>query len=81
MDLGLKGKTAIITGDLMHHPCQIAHSDWPCTADHDDALAQSTRQKFIQSYADQPVLIIGTHFAGPTAGKIVSAGDTFRLEY
>ena len=23
-----KGETAIITGDMMHHPCQIAHPEW-----------------------------------------------------
>ena len=31
--------------------------------------------------ADRPVLIIGTHFAAPTAGKIVSDGEKFRLDY
>jgi len=30
-------------------------------------------------YADTPILIIGTHFAGPTAGKLVRNGDGYRL--
>ena len=30
--------------------------------------------------AGTPVLVIGTHFAGATAGRIVSDGDTYRLE-
>ena len=30
-------------------------------------------------YADTPTLIIGTHFAGPTAGKLVRDGDGYRL--
>jgi hypothetical protein len=25
-------------------------------------------------------LVIGTHFAAPTAGKIVADGDTYRLD-
>ena len=76
-----KGETAIITGDLMHHPCQIAHSHWQCTADSDNDQATRTRKQFLQTYSDEPVLIIGTHFAGPTAGKIISDGDTYRLDY
>jgi hypothetical protein len=29
--------------------------------------------------ADTPVLVIGTHFAGATAGHIVRDGDSYRL--
>lgn len=76
-----RGEEAIITGDLMHHPCQIVHPDWPDSADWDKQLAVRTRADFIERYADRPVLVIGTHFAGPTAGRIVSDGDTYRLDY
>lgn len=75
------GERAIITGDLMHHPCQIAHSHWQCTADHDPIQAEQTRANFLKTYADEPVLIIGTHFAGPTAGHLVNDGGTYRLDY
>ena len=40
-----------------------------------------TRARFLDSYADRPVLVIGTHFAGPTAGKLVRDGDSYRLDY
>jgi hypothetical protein len=30
-------------------------------------------------YADTPTLIIGTHFAGPTAGRLVRDGEVYRL--
>ena len=30
---------------------------------------------------DRPVLVIGTHFAAPTAGRIVRDGGTYRLDY
>ena len=75
------GEEAVITGDMIHHPCQIRHPDWSSTADHDGTLAAQTRDGFVHRYADRPVLIIGTHFAGPTAGRIVADGDTFRLDY
>ena len=76
-----KGEEAIITGDIFHHPCQIAHPDWCATADSDQAEAQTTRQSFLQQYADRPVLCIGTHFAGVTAGRLVRDGESYRLDY
>lgn len=75
------GEEAVITGDMMHHPSQIPYCHWTCSADHDGQLAQQTRTDFVQRYADRPVLIIGTHFAGPTAGHIVRDGDSYRLAY
>ena len=30
-----RGEEALITGDFMHHPCQIAHPEWASTADSD----------------------------------------------
>lgn len=75
------GEEAIITGDMIHHPCQIKHTHWSSLADFDANLAAHTRDAFVSRYADRPVLIIGTHFAGPTAGKIVTDGDSYRLDY
>ena len=75
------GEEAVITGDMIHHPCQIKHADWSSLADHDADLAARTRHGFVSRYADRPVLIIGTHFAAPTAGRIVSDGDSYRLDY
>jgi len=75
------GEEAVITGDMIHHPCQIKHPDWSSLADTDGDLAARTRNAFVGRYADRPVLIIGTHFAGPTAGNIVSDGETYRLDY
>jgi glyoxylase-like metal-dependent hydrolase (beta-lactamase superfamily II) len=73
------GEEALITGDFMHHPCQIARPDWSSTADSDPAAASATREHMLAHLADAPVLVIGTHFAGRTAGHIVRDGDTFRL--
>jgi glyoxylase-like metal-dependent hydrolase (beta-lactamase superfamily II) len=75
------GEEAIITGDMMHHPCQIPHPDWASTFDHDTSESTRTRESFLSKYADKPTLILGTHFTAPTAGRIVTDGDTFRLDY
>ena len=75
----LQGEMALITGDFMHHPCQIARPDWSSTADSDPVAAQQTRRHMLAGLCDAPILVIGTHFAGRTAGHIVRDGDAFRL--
>ena len=74
------GEDAVITGDMIHHPCQIARPEWSSDVDYDGDQARETRAAFLQRYADQPVLVIGTHFATPTAGHIVRDGDAYRLD-
>jgi glyoxylase-like metal-dependent hydrolase (beta-lactamase superfamily II) len=75
-----RGEEAVITGDLMHHPCQIARPDWCAVVDSDRDQALETRRSFLARYADTPTLVIGTHFAGPTAGHLVRDGDAYRLD-
>lgn len=75
-----RSEKALITGDFMHHPCQIAHPEWDTTADTDPEQGIRTRQIMFEQLAGTPVLVIGTHFAGATAGRIVRDGDAFRLD-
>ena len=75
-----RGQHALITGDFAHHPCQMAHPEWASTADFDAAQAEATRRRILGELAGEPVLMIGTHFAGPTAGRVVRDGAVFRLE-
>ena len=75
-----KGQRAMITGDFAHHPCQMAHPEWASTADYDAKAAEATRRRILGELAGEPVLMIGTHFAGPTAGRVVRDGDAFRLD-
>jgi glyoxylase-like metal-dependent hydrolase (beta-lactamase superfamily II) len=74
-----RGEEAIVTGDLMHHPCQIARPDWCAVVDSDVAQALATRRDFLARLAGTPTLVIGTHFAGPSAGRLVRDGDAYRL--
>jgi len=74
------GENAVITGDMMHNPIQIAHPDWICEFDNDPRLASDTRQKFVERYCDQAVRVLGTHFAGPTGGHIVRRSGAFHFE-
>ena len=65
-----KKKRALITGDFIHHPVQMTKTDWCSPADFDQKLALLTRETLLEKYVNQDVLIIGTHFATPTAGHI-----------
>ncbi|MEK6243677.1 MAG: MBL fold metallo-hydrolase [Pseudomonadota bacterium] len=73
-----KGEEAVITGDLMHHPVQCAEPAWAANFDIDPDTARRTRRAFLERYANRPVLILGTHFATPTAGRIVPDGKAYR---
>jgi len=64
------GHEALITGDSFHHPCQMTRSDWCSSADYDREQGQQTREQLLEKFVDSDVLIIGTHFATPTAGHI-----------
>jgi glyoxylase-like metal-dependent hydrolase (beta-lactamase superfamily II) len=75
-----EGERAMITGDIMHHPCQIAHPDWAPGFDSDKAAAIATRKRVLGEVADQPILVIGTHFPAPTAGRIRRDGAAFLME-
>jgi len=74
------GETAMITGDFVHHPIQFNDPNLVSPFDVDNDTAVATRHRIFGEYADSPTLIIGTHFAGPTAGKLVRDGDTYRLD-
>ncbi len=64
------GDHALITGDCIHHPCQMTRTDWCSSADFDQQQGRETREALLARYVDEDILVIGTHFATPTAGHI-----------
>jgi len=70
---------AVITGDLMHCPIQVAEPEWSSHFDADPAQARKTRRAFCERHADSGILVLGTHFHHPTAGRIVRHGPTWRF--
>jgi glyoxylase-like metal-dependent hydrolase (beta-lactamase superfamily II) len=71
--LSSSGASGLITGDFIHHAVQVAAPDWRSRFDTDGEQAERTRREFIEAHADTDLLVIGTHFGGPGAGRIVSA--------
>ncbi len=75
------GADALITGDCIHHPCQMTRTDWCSSADSDQAQGRETRESLLERMVDTDVLVIGTHFATPTAGLVKRhEGGGYRLE-
>jgi glyoxylase-like metal-dependent hydrolase (beta-lactamase superfamily II) len=70
------GAQALLTGDVAHHPCQMAHLDWSSTADSDPVQSAVTRRELFGRFADTPTLVIGGHF---NAGHIRRDGDAFKF--
>lgn len=75
-----RGEKAVITGDVLHHPCQIGRPDWSTVFDWDERAATETRCALLAIVANQPVLVLGTHFAAPTAGIVKRVAGEYRFE-
>ncbi len=70
------GEEGLLTGDVAHHPCQMAHLDWSSTADSDPKQSAVTRRDLFSRFADTPTLVIGGHF---DAGHIRREGNAFKF--
>ncbi len=72
------GASALITGDATHSPVQFAYPEIAAArVDHDPAQSTATRRELIDLFVDTDTLLLGTHFAPPTAGRL-RASDTGR---
>ena len=75
-----KDQEAFITGDLMHHPIQLAEADRVGNFDMEKEVGLKTRQTVFKRFEDKPVLIIGSHFCDPTSGYIVKDKKNWKLK-
>ncbi len=80
VEISSGGERAFITGDLMHHPCQLTNPQWPVVVDYNVEAGIETRKVFCEDMADKDILVIGTHWPTPTAGHVIRDGAAFRLQ-
>lgn len=73
------GKSIVITGDALHHPCQVAHPEWGTPWDTDTERANKSRRELLERFAGTDTLLVGAHFAEPIAGKITRDKTGFKL--
>ncbi len=80
--LNLEGgdRRAVFSGDLMHHPVQVAYPEWNSRFCVDPAMSRATREAFVARHADSDTTILAAHFASPTAGHIVANGARCKFQ-
>jgi len=64
------GQKALISGDFLHHPCQLVHPEWTMDTDTLSDIALKIRQKMLNQLVYADILLIGSHFSNPVAGYI-----------
>jgi|TARA_B100000315_G_scaffold209640_1_gene205504 glyoxylase-like metal-dependent hydrolase (beta-lactamase superfamily II) len=72
LNLETEHGSAVFTGDVMHHPVQIAYPEWNSRFCYDPPQSQRTREAIVERTADTSTLVLAAHFAMPVAGHIVS---------
>ncbi|WP_326686405.1 MULTISPECIES: MBL fold metallo-hydrolase [unclassified Streptomyces] len=80
VELSSAGRTAVITGDCVHHPVQLRHPDITSCVDTDPVRATRSRRELLARLAGTEALLLGSHFPPPTAGLVVPEGSDYRFE-
>lgn len=74
VDLNANGQHVVMSGDILHHPIQIAYPEWNSRFCIDAEMSRASRTGFVQKHADIDTLLLPAHFASPTMGRIVGNG-------
>ena len=72
-------QSAIMSGDIMHHPIQCAEPEWNSCFCVEQDLARKTRIDFLSRYADTSTLVMPAHFPTPSVGQIVPWDSGFHF--
>ena len=67
------------TSYVLHHPIQCRHSEWTARADADPDAARATRRALLAAAATTNALMLGTHFTGTAAGRILSTDQGYHF--
>ncbi|MDT8397050.1 MAG: MBL fold metallo-hydrolase [Pseudomonadales bacterium] len=75
-----RGERAVMTGDMLHHPIQLALPEDRVRFDMLPEVACQTRSKFVADVVNTDTYIIGSHFADPGGGYVVRDAKGTRLQ-
>lgn len=71
---------ALFASDIFHHPLQILDPRVCTLGDADTNLALATRKATVTRCRNEGTIVIGAHFAGSGAGRIVGPAETVAFE-
>jgi len=72
---------AVMCGDLIHTPLQLAEPGWTPTFEYDMAASTNTRKTFLNNHCESDTLILTAHFPSPSVGHIISRGKGYDFAY
>jgi glyoxylase-like metal-dependent hydrolase (beta-lactamase superfamily II) len=75
------GSSACLCGDVIHHAIQCAEPQLNSPADSNREQGIASREALIRNCADRDTIVLTGHFPDPTAGRIVSQGNSFRFVF
>ena len=64
--------TALMSGDVIHHPLQLIRPEWSSRACEDPVQSAVSRTKMLERIADTSTLLCPAHFGSPTMGHVIS---------
>jgi len=74
------GRTALVTGDVLHHPLQFGDLALAQSGDADPAAAARTRRALCERAAATGARLMPAHFGGPEGGHVRRTGTSYRFE-
>ena len=75
-----EGRRGLFSGDVFHHPAQIARPAWSSRFCVDPVQSRQTREALAARLADTDTLLLAAHFPAPTAGRVVAATAGYGFE-
>ena len=82
VNIASQGQNAVMIGDMMHSPIQLAHPEWSPSFDFDRLLSAETRKRFLDSHCETDTLVLTAHFPSPSVGHVVAHAErAFDFEY
>ncbi|WP_446038269.1 MBL fold metallo-hydrolase [Streptomyces sp. SID1121] len=74
------GERALLAGDMLHTPLQVAHPDHNSCFCEDPAQARTTRRRLLGWAADVNALVLPAHFSGHSALEVEKTGSGFAIK-
>jgi glyoxylase-like metal-dependent hydrolase (beta-lactamase superfamily II) len=75
------GRRLMLLGDVAHFPVQLLEPGWTTPWDIDPELARSTRERVVRAAVDdRSVWLVGAHFPGLRAGRLLANRSGLRWE-
>jgi glyoxylase-like metal-dependent hydrolase (beta-lactamase superfamily II) len=75
VNISSQGRNAVMSGDLIINPIQLAYPAWNSFSDSDKGLAAASRKIFLDTYCDTDTLLLTAHFPLPSVGHLVSHSE------